>query len=645
MRLAAILAALGAAGLLWAQGQAALDLQRARLIADRGDWGSPVPVPQLADGKLDTTWTSGEMDLRVSPADLLLVFPEPTLVGALELDTVVLKNALRVTDFEVYARAGQGWHLAGKVTGATATTQRVSLKPLRTSQLRIRLRDNAREGHGWAVVAEVRVYPPAATAAEVKPKPEAVPGETLGERMFVATALGELPSFPRAKYDPRRGYGYYVRSFLDTLLQKGTDVYGPTKSPMLVSLLLLDGKQHPQSVIPSMPGQRIGDRALFGGNLQHDLPLLLAMQGFSRQARQPRYDAAARAYLQFFLTNCTKTATGLWPWGEHGHWNFFTETYGHTYHEYLGAPPAEFLEAAWALNPQAVRGEADGMLNHVRDFATYQFCRHAEIDKPLTDPRQADRKGLDFPRHGAMFARQWAYVYGKTGDAKYLGYVDGMLKHFELTRQQDGTLPTLSELSDRSALGPGWGNNLSVGVSLLEAAEWLGETPTAAHTRQLGRDLLDTLAAATPKTPPAPVFAMAYGSSEFGGGEALLRCQAYRLTGDQRHLEAAKAFAEVYAPVAKLPTEGHIRALVYGVMVNLYLDLAELDKDAKWLPLAEKYARFGIEDLYHEGLFRGASNLLYYDSELYVSTLVYGLVRLQGRLDGAQALPPLYFHR
>jgi hypothetical protein len=285
------------------------------------------------------------------------------------------------------------------------------------------------------------------------------------------------------------------------------------------------------------------------------------------------------------------------------------------------------------------------MLNHVRDFATYQFCRHAEIDKPLTDPRQADRKGLDFPRHGAMFARHWAYVYGKTGDTKYLEYVAGMLKHFELTRQQDGTLPTLSELSDRSALGPGWGNNLSVGVSLLEAAKWLGETPTAQATRKLGRELLDTLAAAEPKVPKTPVFAMAYGSSEFGGGEALLRCQAYRLTGDKRHLEAARAFGEVYAPVAKLPTEGHIRGMVYGVMVNLYLDLAELDKDAKWLPLAEKYARFGIEDLYHEGLFRGASNLLYYDSELYVSTLVYGLVRLQGRLDGGQALPPFYFHR
>ncbi|MEN6305784.1 MAG: hypothetical protein ABFD96_23870 [Armatimonadia bacterium] len=623
-----------------------LDLKDAKVIADRGTWGSAVPVPELVDGKAETSWNSGMMDLRMSPANVFVIFEKPVVVGELELETVVSKDALRVTDFEVYGRVGKGWMLLGKMEKQTQTIQRMALRPVETSQLRIRIRDNQREGHAWAVVAELRLFAPAAGTVAEKGVARPVPDETSGERMFVAAALGELPTYPKAKYDPQKGYLFYVKSFLDTMRKNGTDQYGPVKSPMFASILMLEDGKHPQSVIPSMPGQRIGDRALFGGNLQHDLPLLMAMAHFGRIIKDWSYGRAASNYLVFFMNNCTNTPTGLWPWGEHAHWDFFKETWGHTYHEYLGAPPLDFLEVAWQMNPKAVQGEADGMLNHVRDFETYQFCRHAEIDKPLTEPRQADRKGLDFPRHGAMFLRHWAFTYSKTKDPKYLGYVEGMLKHFELTRLKDGFLPILSQFSDRPALAPNGGCNLSVGVCLLEAAPLLAGTPAGEHTKKLGTELLETLAAAPVKVPAKAVFGMVYGGSEFQGGDAALRVQAYRLTKDPRHLEAAIKFAEVYAPVDAMPTEGNIRAQVYGVLVDLFLDLDELDKDPKWLAAAEKYARFGIEDLYCNGLFRGASNLGYYDSELYVSTFVYALVRLQARLDGGkEKVEALYFHR
>ncbi len=636
----------------WGQ-PAALDLSKARLIADRGDWGSAVVVPQLADGKLDTTWTSGAMDLRLSPANLFVLFPAPVTVNALELDTVFSKNAWRVTDFEVYARVGKDWALLGRVVGGKQATLRAELPAAAVQTLRVRIRDNEREGHSWATVTELRVYAPATTggvqapALQTPPLQSApVPDESAGEKAFVTAALGEQPTYPRATFEPQRGYLYYARSFVDTMLKYGTDIYGPEHSPMFVSLLMLDTKQHPQSVIPSMPGQRIGDRALFGGNLQHDVPLLLAMQSLSQLTGDPRYAEAARAYLQFFVTRCTHTATGLWPWGEHAHWDFFQETYGHTYHEYLGAPPLSLLEMAWTMSPQAIVGEADGMLNHVRDPETFQFCRHAEIDKPLTPELRAERKGLDFPRHGAMFARQWAFAYSKTQDAKYLQYVEGMLKHFELVRQEDGTIPILSKLADRSALGPAPSANLSVGLSLLEAVPLLGQTPTAAHCQKLGTDLLAVAAGMPGKPLKTAAFDIAYGGGSFDGVTPLLRVDAYRVTGDARHLELAKAFGSLYATVEQTPREGNIRAEAYGLLVNLYLDLAELDKDPKWLAAAQKYARFGIEDLYHDGLFRGASNLGYYDSELYVSTFVYGLVRLQATLDhSAVSIAPLYFHR
>ncbi len=231
-------------------------------------------------------------------------------------------------------------------------------------------------------------------------------------------------------------------------------------------------------------------------------------------------------------------------------------------------------------------------------------------------------------------------------DRKYLDLIEGMLGHFEKTRLKDGFLPILSQYSYRPQLKPTPGANLAVGITLLEAAPLCGDTPTGAHARRLGTELLATLAAAPVTLPKQAGFAVVYGGGDFAGGEAVLRVQAYRLTQDKRHLDAARAFAELYRAVDKTPTEGNRRAEVYGLLVNLYLDLHELEPDGGWLPAAEKYARLGIEDLYYDGLFRGASNLGYYDSELYVSTFVYGLVRLQAlQAGGKVAVPPLYFHR
>jgi hypothetical protein len=69
-----------------------------------------------------------------------------------------------------------------------------------------------------------------------------------------------------------------------------------------------------------------------------------------------------------------------------------------------------FWEWAWSLNPEAVRGEADGCLNHIVNLDTFDFNRHADISTPLRTPRPAKLYFLDFPRHGAFYLHMWGAI-------------------------------------------------------------------------------------------------------------------------------------------------------------------------------------------------------------------------------------------
>ncbi len=639
-------AAVLAGGMGAAAGQdAPLPLAGAKAVCDRGEWGHALPAPQVIDGDEKTLWTSGGLDLRELPSNVFLTLPQPVAVGSIEVLTVVAKNTLRLSDLEVYTRADEGWALLGSVKGNESVRFRVPLRPARVTQLRLRVLDNADPRHAWANILEVRLFPAPEGAALEALRPAPVRKEGVTERLFVTEALGLRKPEPTTAYDPKKAYLGYVRSFADTMIAHGTDRYGKERSPLFVSLLETATRKHPNSVLPSIPGQRIGDRAFYGSNLQHDMMLLQTCEYLSRLTSEATYRDAARKYVQFFLDRCAATPTGLWPWGEHAHWDVYKEATGHYLHEYLGAAPLEFWEQAWTLNPRALRGEADGLINHVKDLQTFAFCRHADINQVLPDPRPQGLKPLDFPRHGGMYLQVWAFAYSKTKDPKYLAWSERLLKYFEGTRRQDGFLPVLSQYSARPALGPAPGSNLSVGITLLESAPLLGDVPTAAHYRALGGQLLKALAGQPSDLPKKLGFTEAYGGGDFGGDSALMRVQAYRLTGDHAHLDAARDHARLYAEAQQLP-ETQMRAHVFGTLVNLMLDLHELDKGDQWLPAAERYARWGIERLYHNGLFRGATNLWYYDSELGVSAFAYGLVRLHAATNKTTvSVPPFRFTR
>jgi hypothetical protein len=336
-----------------------IDLSGASVVDVRGDWGHHIIAQgeqpdAILDGDEETAWWSGGMRLDAVPANLLIDLDEPVAVGSMELVSVVSKDALRLSDFEVYARAGDGWAMLAEVQGNDQLRLHLELVPAEVQSLRIRVRRSAPGHAGWAAIATLRLFAPEDGVALAALVPGEVPGEAHNERVFIREALGLRGKEPRVAYDPQIGYLGYVTSFLGTMLEKGTDRYGEVHSPMFAGMLEIDTHEHPGGIIPSIPGQRWGDRPFWGGNFAHDRPLLEAMEYVSEYTGDPKYRQAAHDWLQFFLDNCTDTPTGLWPWGEHVYWDFYRDAHSsdRLQHEAEGSSPFTFWETAWTMNPR-----------------------------------------------------------------------------------------------------------------------------------------------------------------------------------------------------------------------------------------------------------------------------------------------------
>lgn len=651
----ALLAALSAG----AWGQPEIPLAQAQLAATHETVKSE--IAKAVDGDPETVWAGDGHPLPQLPTNIIIRLTEPLAVGRLDLQTDLLKGYLRLTDLEVYAQVEGGWALLSEVKANAAVDISVPLGNAPVQVLRLRVRDTARPDHAFPRVREMRLFAaePGAEADALQATP--IADESRAERLFLQTILGGGQPLEKLPYDPAKGFLNYVRECSDVLIAEGTEKYGDVHSPMLLSILDTAGHEHPNCEIPPVEGQRQGDRALFGGNLQHDVPLLQAWEALSELTGEERYRQAGRDYLRFFLDNCTGSATGLWPWGEHGHWDFYKEAFGHTTHEYLGAPPLEFWERAWEMNPRAVLGEADGLLNHVVNLDTFEFNRHADISAPLPTPRAPGMDFLDFPRHGGFYIQVWAFAYSKTKDARYTGYCERMMDHYTRVRHpQTGLLPVTSSSHPNQA---SVATQLSLAVSMMESVPLLQGTPTGERCNALALEYLESLAA-LPHDPEAgrycsggaiagpdpsklssPGFAYHYGS-EFLAMDALLWCQAYRLTGKPRYLQIARGIAEFYAKAPGVPLEGTVRAQVFGSLINLMVDMDELAGGEMWLAAGERFGAQAIEELYHNGLFRGATGLWYYESESWPSTLMYALLRLHAAKEGtATRVPPEYFHR
>ncbi|MDP6040569.1 MAG: hypothetical protein QGG64_18625, partial [Candidatus Latescibacteria bacterium] len=211
------------------------------------------------------------------------------------------------------------------------------------------------------------------------------------------------------EYDTKN-YRKAVQDHLDLMIEHGTDKYGDTHTPILVSILdlrSLSCPASPESLDERWRVTRRDRRNPAGANLLMDQPTLSAMFSLSTSINEQRYADFARTYIDWYLENLVDEKD-FWWWGWHRHYDVFRDCCeGHA------GNPHEFhsmhtilWDKLWEINPESVRREIEAIWEwHVIDKETGEVNRHGD-----------GRRGCDFSMTASAFVRAFAFLYSQTGE-------------------------------------------------------------------------------------------------------------------------------------------------------------------------------------------------------------------------------------
>jgi hypothetical protein len=234
--------------------------------------------------------------------------------------------------------------------------------------------------------------------------------------------------------DKRTDYFRIVKSYADTLLEHGRDIYGKVNSPLIATTL--DRRSlgiFEQEELDSLWQIRLKDwdnwrirnrdRMLTGANPMHDQNLYQVLYALTEITGDAHYAQEADRTIEWFFRHCQSPSTGLMAWGEHMGWDFNTETlitwrkgkhHGGRMQEYNThefARPWVLWERSFELAPEACERFAVGLWEHqIGDHETGNFSRHAnyEMHQTFVDS--------EYPRHGGFYIATWAQAYRSTKD-------------------------------------------------------------------------------------------------------------------------------------------------------------------------------------------------------------------------------------
>ena len=301
---------------------------------------------------------------------------------------------------------------------------------------------------------------------------------------------------PLAAGPRRTEYTSIVRRHLDLLMAHAVDRYGPSHSPLIGSTLdpgaLKMVTRKPPGGI-GMPKVEAGPyrSPMLGCNLTHLRTTHAAMRALSDITGDERYGARADTALRFWLDNCL-FASGVWPIGEHGVWNFYTDkpepTRPHEPQAHLDWP------LYFAIAPEKVVAEIDAMhIMHI--FEHRGLAHHGRHGNVVANtPKHG---GCGFIRLTGLFARAWAFLHSRTADPKYLGWVREQaalcagLRDPKTGFYPTQTYPVPGEVQGGRKYPPaGCGTQpIWAAIGFLDAAAWIEDPATRDSLVHLATDM------------------------------------------------------------------------------------------------------------------------------------------------------------
>jgi len=497
------------------------------------------------------------------------------------------------------------------------------------------------------------------------------------------TLQAETQLKPQPQPQPQSQYSYsdYVRSCLDTLIEKGRDHYGTVSSPLFMAVLdadLLISPQNPLTLdsLVRLEG-RIHRRAERGSNLWYDQGLLRALYRMTELSGKKLYAAAADDYIRYFFNHCYKASNtgnvyqnGMPAWGTHIFWDCYRDRPAG---DGDGNGPHEILvfNADWEnmvrVHPQGVRRAIEGIWqHHIVDKSTGLHNRHDD-----------NRQGCDFAFSGGSFVKAFAALYQANGEAQQLQRAKTVAGWHWNNRN-----PTTNLTADCPGLSSRYdGNHMFTTVAgphataLLEAYRlthdpyfrdvatsyikaydkyaWNAEQQTYWAMLRLDGTPVPQQEKGSGYDAYAPygevdVWRGTIYSYEFTLNAAQAALQAYETTvrdgnPDTELLEIAIRWAtaieqdlppttgrrwrtELMEAMPQIKSTGGAYAEDYGRAISFFVHLYRSSKNEHHLQLAQSLADEAISKLYHNGVFLGHPAKPYYEATNGVGLLLVALL-------------------
>lgn len=467
---------------------------------------------------------------------------------------------------------------------------------------------------------------------------------------------------------PKRDALDYVRDSLARLMAEGTDRYGPIHRPILMNIIDIRTGTSPADPLfldEAFRVARRGRRAPGGANLYSDLPTLRAMYAVSRLTGDKRYAEFADTYLDHYFKNMIDDKGMLW-WGYHRYYDAYADErrgFFGSHHE-IHFQKANW-DMLWAIDADVVAREIEGIWTwHVIDKTTGEINRH-DNGEP----------GCDFAFTGGEIIYAFAFMYGKTGDARWLDRAHCVAGYFWGKRNPETNLlatrpnagPKRFDGTHADTSTPGvYAQRLLASAELTRDAKLRGQAIAylKAYAKlgwdEGGQSYWATLRLDGTPVPDAPepvtddylkyqprghvdVWQPYAGGYECPVRAAQTYAYAAEVTDDPLLRTAALRWAKVirkawpprtcdkdgwYGVYARDWMPYGCYAEQYGRCISVFLRLHRMTSDRAHLDFARVIANEAVAKLYDQGLFRGHPCKPYYEAIDGVGYLLYALVQL-----------------